>query len=83
MFLIIIFGNSCQYKEFKKIYVICKKEIQEDKDFYSHMVFDDFVDLVYDNDILNLNMIGCPDGLTEEQEKEWLKRYLRKLINNG
>lgn len=81
--LIIIFGNIYQYKEFKRIYVKCKEEIQEEKDFYSHMVFDNFVDLVYDNEILNLNMIGCPNKLTKEQEKEWLKRYLQKLINNG
>jgi hypothetical protein len=58
------------------------KEQAKQDELYSNMTFDKFINIVYENEIIDLDHIGCPEGLTEEQEKEFIKEYITKLKEN-
>ena len=58
------------------------KEQAKQDELYSNMTFDKFINIVYENEIIDLDHIGVSRGLTEEQEKEFIKEYITKLKEN-
>lgn len=77
---IMIFGTRYQYREFKKACIQCQQEYEEEKDFYKHMTFDNLVNRLYSDNEFDLELMGCPDGLSEEEEIEFIKEYIAKLV---
>ena len=62
--------------------IYCQQKYENEKALYKNFTYDNLIDLIYEDDVLNLELIGCPDGLTTEQEKEFVKEYISKLKEN-
>lgn len=73
-------GVRVQYREFRKVTIKCKNAIQEDKKFYENMMYDDFVFKLYDDGYFNMNLLGCPEDYDDDQAKQWLKDYIKRLV---
>lgn len=86
MLCIIIFGTRYQYKEFKKSCIECQKAIQAKKEQYKNFTLDTLVDLIYDNDVISLNLLGCPgcnvmeNLLSLEKQIKQTKQEIGKTI---
>lgn len=68
------------YRQINQACIACQRKYEKEKTLYKNFTFDDFVDLVYKDDVLNLELIGCPYDLSAEQEVQFVKDYIKKLI---
>ena len=81
-FIVTVLIIKSDYKQFVTMNIEYQERIQAEKDFCDHMVFDNFVFRLYDNGEFDMDLLGCPEEYDDDQAKQWLKGYIKKLVQD-
>ena len=74
----IIIGD---YRHQNQLCIQCKKIYDKKIEMYKNFNYDKFIDLVYEDNVLDLDLIGCPDNISEKEKKKYIKNYILNLKN--
>lgn len=78
--LLVDFLLKSNYKKFLKAHERFQIKLQEKQNFYDHMTFCSFINMLYEDNLIDLNIAGCPKEYDDDQAKQWLKDYIKRLV---